>query len=207
LSKIFSADEFRVRFPQYERQHAWFSMLLDCLALVDASVAEAVSAFAGQPACKLGCDICCYQYIPVTPLELAGLKLYIEKEIPPALLRILAEKNVNAETSPNSQAACRFLFRKSCAVYPVRPIACRRYVVFNKCCVLGENPVDTRPADVLKPSRTLLNQALGLTLPYYAALGESTPEPGQAFAFCAKRTIALASFSHKILERFAGSSR
>lgn len=72
-------------------------------------------------------------------------------------------------------------------MYPVRPIACRRFLVFNKVCCLGETPTNTRPADVLQPSRVVLLDCLRLTLPYYEILGMA-PEGPAGLEFFAGHT-------------------
>jgi Fe-S-cluster containining protein len=191
----------RRRFPRLERRHPWLPLLLDCLALVDAGVAAAISLAGKLPACGSGCGACCHQPIPVTPLEAAGLQLCARDLAPPAILKQLIGQPERSDAKGNQ--ACRFLLRGSCAVYPLRPVACRRYIVFGARCAEGEDPVRARPQDVLWPSREELRQALALTLPYYAALGAEVPDAEQAFAFCAKKTVDLASISRSLLDNAA----
>ena len=65
------------------------------------------------------------------------------------------------------QAPCPFLVDGACAVYPMRPLACREYIVFNQPCRLGERPEQTRPLDVLPLARTAQLQAFTVLLPFY----------------------------------------
>jgi len=101
---------------------------------------------------------------------------------------------------PGGGGSCRFMLGDSCAVYPVRPVACRRYLVLGQACAPGEDPTVTRPEQVLRPSRETMNAAYAATLPYYTALGEQTPCPGEAFAFMAARTVALEALCQDILK-------
>ena len=78
-----------------------------------------------------------------------------------------------AQTPP----PCIFLRGGRCSIYPVRPFACRRYLVFNRVCFIGEDPTVTRPQDMLNPPQKILFDALCLTRPVYESLGLPIPEP------------------------------
>lgn len=190
-------DQYRLSMPRAERRHPWLRHALDLYALVDASVADALAASGREAACRAGCSACCRQSIPVTFLEVAVLQWFIREEMPPGRLQVLRDRPENA--GDGERSACRFLLGGSCAVYQARPVACRRYIIFGVPCAAGEDPTLTRPGDVLAPSRDALNAAYALTLPYYAALGESIPEENGAFAFMAPRTTLLSSVSGAIL--------
>ncbi len=71
---------------------------------------------------------------------------------------------------------CPFLRDGCCTVYPVRPFACRRFLVFRVRCAYGEDPTLTRPHDVFRPSPQKLFETLCLTLPVYQRLGIRTPD-------------------------------
>ncbi|MDR3073457.1 MAG: YkgJ family cysteine cluster protein [Deltaproteobacteria bacterium] len=193
---------FRVDLPRAERRHPWLRHLFDLYALVDASVAEALddAGREGRRAgCAKGCHNCCRQMlIPVTPLEAAGLRWYVREEMARETLAALRERSGTRGTDGGPD--CRFLLAGVCAAYSVRPVACRRYMVLGSPCAPGEDAVATRPAEVLRPSREKMNAAYAATLPYYAALGEETPEPEGAFAFMAARTVLLATLAPDILQ-------
>lgn len=200
-----NAQRYRLDMPRAERRHPWLRHAFDCYAVVDASVAEALAASGRKSACAPGCHNCCSQAIPVTPLEVAALRWFIREAMPGDRLSALREKagkscpdNDNGK-APHDDAPCRFLLGGSCAVYAVRPVACRRYIIFGEACAPGEDATRTRLRDVLRPSREALHIAYALTLPYYAALGESVPEAEAAFAFMTPRTIKLADVSGMLL--------
>ncbi len=148
-------------------------------------------------ACRKGCHGCCHQPVPVTPPEILGLRLYARELMPPAVRSALASRAAAAD----SGFSCRFLLAGACGAYPVRPIACRRYIVLGRPCAEGEDASVTRPGDMLRPSRPALNQALALTLPLYAAENPPGPMPGPeaAFAFCSARGVLLSDVSGRIL--------
>jgi Fe-S-cluster containining protein len=43
---------------------------------------------------------------------------------------------------------CPFLLDGKCSVYPLRPLACRIFYVFQIPCGIGEDPIISRPIDV-----------------------------------------------------------
>lgn len=183
--------------PRAERRHPWLRYAFDLYAVIDASVTEAVAASGREPGCAAGCHGCCHQPIPVTPLEVAALRWYAREAMPPE--QAAALRSGKDRTGPSGNASCRFLLGGSCAAYPVRPVACRRYMVLGAPCARTEDATVTRPGDVLAASRGMLNMAYALTLPYYEALGEPVPEAEGAFAFMASRTVDLASVSAGVL--------
>lgn len=154
----------RFHAPQQERRHPWLALLLDAYAVIDASVAVAVAKAPAQLACKAGCAECCFQPIPVLPLEVLGLACFLrETDAGQEARRALAYK-------PGG-AACPFLRAGNCLVYALRPMACRRYLVCGAPCAPGEDPVTVRPQDVLLPGRTVFASALAITAPYYKEQG------------------------------------
>jgi len=191
-------------------RHPWLSYLFDCYALVDASVAQALAEAMKDSArrekhtgCAKGCDTCCRQAIPVTPLEAAGLRWYVrEKMTEQTRAALMAQLGTTGSGGPGSPSPrCPFLLDGSCAAYPMRPVACRRYMVLGAPCAPGEDPTVTRPEQMLQPSRKAMNAAYAATLPYYTALGEQTPHPDESFAFMTARTVALQALGPDILKR------
>lgn len=164
------------------------------------SVADALAQAEKQgrrAACGRGCCDCCRHDVPATPLELAGLRWHVREEMRGETAAALRERVRNKISEP--RPACAFLLGGSCAVYAVRPVACRRYMVLGDPCAEGEDVLAFRPHAALAPSRDMLNAAYAETLPYYAALGENIPDAANAFAFMAERTVILAEAAPGIL--------
>lgn len=179
------AQRFRYNNRRFERMPG-MSLLLDAYALVDCGVAESIALQKEPPACGPGCCYCCIQPIPATPLEILALRLFAELELPPSRRDALkAAFALFHRERTTLGGACPFLLEGCCGAYPVRPIACRRYVVFGQPCKAGEDATQTRPADVLHPRQDVMQAALRLTLPWYReryTLPEHiTAEEAQAF--------------------------
>ncbi len=115
---------------------------------------------AGKPiSCKAGCGACCRQMVPLNVFEAEALTDWLQSQ--PAerqaelagrfhralcalrdagvIDRILESESV-AEDEPMTQlaidyfhagVACPFLENESCSIYPVRPLACREYLVMS----------------------------------------------------------------------------
>ena len=62
---------------------------------------------------------------------------------------------------------CLLLVDNACAVYPLRPMACRQFNVFDTVCTEGEDAYYTRRQDVLTPIRDYADQAFDVLLPFY----------------------------------------
>lgn len=158
----------RKALPELEKKHPWFSHLLNAYIFLDASLRRELTPLDRQPACAAGCAACCNQPIPLSLAESMGIQLFL-REVDPIFSA--AEK---PEESPPWR--CPFLVSGICAVYPVRPFACRRFLVFSHPCTAGEDPLATRPEDVHKPSAASLLRAQQLTLPVYKGLGYGVEE-------------------------------
>lgn len=166
-SQVKNAQRFRYQNRRLERM-AGMGLLLDAFALVDCGVAESIALRGEQPACGPGCCHCCTQPIPLTPLEILALRLFVELELAPSKRDDLkAAFALFRGDRAALESTCPFLLEGRCGVYPVRPIACRRYIVYGAPCGKGEDPTFTRPADVLHPRQDAMQAALRLTLPWY----------------------------------------
>ncbi|WP_374288095.1 YkgJ family cysteine cluster protein [Desulfovibrio desulfuricans] len=151
-----------------ERMLPGMDLLLDAYALVDCGMARAIDHRGQKPACGAGCDHCCTQPIPLTPLEIVGLRLFVQQEALPHEYAALSAACARFHGQKAALGAtCPFLRDRCCAVYPVRPMACRRYIVYGQPCAQGEDPTQTRPHDVLRPGQDFLQAALRHTLPWY----------------------------------------
>ncbi|MDR2892185.1 MAG: YkgJ family cysteine cluster protein [Deltaproteobacteria bacterium] len=183
-------NAFRLRLPRDERKHSWLPLLLDCYALIDFSVAQAIEQAEKSEkklACHKGCAACCSQVIPLSTLECLGIKFYVQNILDPQHQAALHEK-LNGPL-----ATCLFNFAGCCAVYPLRPIACRRYLVCSRPCAKGEVPAVTRPADSLEPSREYLQQAIELTLPFYKEQNIPFKDNERGFEFYKRQNVQLSS--------------
>jgi Fe-S-cluster containining protein len=157
----------RLHFPD-EGRLGWLGPLLGAYHRIDQGVHEAVrreEVKGRRLACAKGCSACCRSHltIPVYPLELMGLYWYCAErlEVP---LRGRLKAQLDAFVGGG---ACPFLVDGSCAVHPMRPIACRQFNVFDRVCDEGEDAFHTRRGDVLTPLRRYADDAYELMLPFY----------------------------------------
>ncbi len=158
----------RVSFPDDEQVFPWLSMLLDAYRITDEGVAEGVRREEAQGrrlACHKGCAACCrtHSTIPVYPLELVGVSWYATEKIG-GVARVQLKRQLR---DYEEDRPCPFLIDGACSVYPVRPMACRQFNVFDQVCAGGEDPYYTRREDVLTPIREYADQAFYTMLPFY----------------------------------------
>ena len=144
----------------------WLTALIEAGSIIDHGVDRAVALSGRVPACRAGCHACCSQPIPVSTIETQGLRWFALSHLSGDLARKVGEA-----LTMQRQAPCPFLVDGACAVYPMRPLACREYIVFNQPCRLGERPEQTRPLDVLPLARTAQLQAFTVLLPFYGVRG------------------------------------
>lgn len=125
----------------------------------------------GQPlACRKGCSSCCktHKDIPIYPIEIVGIYWYVIEKISEPLRSKIKTALINHK----NDSFCPFLIDGICSIYPMRPLACRQFNVFNRACLEGEDPYYTRPQDVLKPG-AYLGKALFETIPFYGIQSDS----------------------------------
>ena len=165
--------------------------MLDAFAVVDASIAQALAAAApARAACRAGCVACCRQaVIPITPLERETLRFWVKEKLTPSLKGRVNKALVHSSTV--AVPDCPFLIAGACAVYPVRPIACRRFMVLGSSCGPEEDCLQTRPHDVLQPSREALYTALARTAPFYERVGLLAQGQSPDFAFFTRICLNL----------------
>ena len=144
------------------RHLPWLTSLLEACSILDRGVARAVAASGRVPSCRAGCHSCCSQPIPISTIEALGLRWF-------AVSHLYGETAlaVGRALMAGRQESCPFLVKGACAVYPLRPLACREYVVLGAACLAGEQPDVTRPHDVLPLPRTAQLQAFSVLLPFY----------------------------------------
>ncbi|MBA4374175.1 MAG: YkgJ family cysteine cluster protein [Thermodesulfovibrio sp.] len=181
-----SVDSFRYRSPEDEGRHQWLSLLLDAYEVIDRGIFLALQRekrkTGRRPVCKAGCGGCCgtHSDIPLYPMEMTGLYWYVLEKMEAPLRTALMQK-IEARSAPipapdsspvSGLAPCPFLSDSQCTVYPVRPIACRQFMVFNRPCGDGEDPFHTRRGDVLTPLEEFAEQAFYIMLPFYGINSE-----------------------------------
>jgi hypothetical protein len=147
----------------------WLTALIEAGSIIDRGVDRAVAASGRVPACRSGCHACCSQPIPVSTIEAQGVRWFALSHLVGDLARRVGEALMMQRQDP-----CPFLADGVCAVYPLRPLACREYIVFNQPCRLGERPDQTRPHDVLPLARTAQLQAFTVLLPFYGVRDDTT---------------------------------
>jgi len=159
----------RLRFPEAEEMYPWLSLLLDGLAVFDKGTAISIQRAKrkrNRPvACSEGCCNCCRANtdIPVYPLELAGIYWYAIEMLQGSLRETLKAQLMGHE----GKHPCPFLINNGCSIYPLRPGACRLFVVFGRPCGPGEDAYHTRREDVLMPLEEFNDQAIFTMLPFY----------------------------------------
>ncbi len=172
------------QFPALCKEPPWFGLLLRAYIFLDADLEKELSLLPQKPVCAPGCTACCSQPIPLSLAEGMGIKRYLAllPSLVPLQARPEGEGATNPHTGPANNCAhdspwrCPFLQNGGCTVYPVRPFACRRFLVFTQPCAPGEDVIAQRAQDVHMPSSKSLLHAQQLTLPIYQTLGHAVPQ-------------------------------
>lgn len=92
------------------------------------TVAEQARATGPQPACQAGCAHCCHLRVEATEPEVLRIAQHLHT-LPDAdqtttLLRL--QQHVAAASAGATRQPCSFLVNDRCAIYSVRPAACRK---------------------------------------------------------------------------------
>jgi Fe-S-cluster containining protein len=123
--------------------------------MVDRAVGQAEAA-GRTVSCKAGCGACCRQAVPIAPSEARDVAAHVaampedrQRHVRArfaAAVQALADAGVDHGPAAFSEAtmddrlafgmayfkagvACPFLENESCSIHPVRPLACREYLV------------------------------------------------------------------------------
>jgi len=161
-----------MRYPEDEARLEWLGRLLDAYDVIDAGVETVLSKVAGLgliPACAKGCAACCAQPIPATPLEILGLCWYAAVKSADQERQVIKRQLMAA--GKKSGIVCPFLINDVCSVHPLRPAACRNFIVFGRACAPGEDVCAVRPLDVMRPSSRAMREAFRIMLPHYGITG------------------------------------
>lgn len=83
--------------------------------------------------CKRGCNFCCHINVTISPEEAKIIIAHCKKNNIPISQDYLNEQlKIPLDEYPLSitHSACVFIKNGECSIYPVRPIACRKYFAF-----------------------------------------------------------------------------
>ncbi|MDC0336113.1 YkgJ family cysteine cluster protein [Pseudodesulfovibrio sp.] len=156
-----------IRFIEDEKELPWLAMLMDAYAIIDRGVSRTQlldeSEHGFRAACSKGCSACCHQVIPVTSLELAGIAWFIHHKIDPLDRHAV----IGSIDKYSGSIPCPMLLDDCCAVYPVRPMACRQFIVYEQACSMGESVIVTRPDHLMEMDKAISRQADRSMLPFY----------------------------------------
>jgi Fe-S-cluster containining protein len=163
----------KLSFDDDIRIHPWLIYLVEAYFIIDKGVSVAIGAELKKKrilACKNKCSNCCktHKDIPVYPLELVGISWYVVEKISGEKRGLLKKQLMDYE----KDKPCPFLIDDSCIIHPMRPIACRQFIVFNKPCGVNEDPYYTRKQDVLIPYKRYTDEAFFIMLPFYGVRDE-----------------------------------
>lgn len=125
----------RLEYPDAETRLHWLSALLDTYHVIDTGtfieLEDEELKRKAKVAYREGCSSCCLQpIVPITQPELWGI-LWFAKEKLESSVRQAVDKHV---MDHSKTVQCPFLVDEDCAIYPVRPIACRLLFVFGTPC-------------------------------------------------------------------------
>lgn len=102
----------------------------------DLEVGKAMAIANPPPACRKGCNYCCYYRVVARPYEVLAIVDHVRHSFAPTLRgQVVARAEANAakirpmtarqQIATNIQ--CAFLVDGTCSIYPVRPLACRNF--------------------------------------------------------------------------------
>lgn len=187
----------------------WLPTLGKIYALVDQAVAVSRVQAAALPgpgtACAQGCAHCCRQAIPASTPEIAGAMWFLAQRAPGAVRKhmretLLAGRNDDSE----SDTVCPFLLGSTCAVYPMRFMACRQFMIFGQPCAAGENVWETRSRDLLIPSLPHKLQAFALLASLYGVVIKEPLDPAFLRTFIMDVSAPVQSWNLNLPELFFG---
>ena len=184
------ARQKRAALPLPTHTPAWFHLLLDAYAMLDASIEQQLAQEPRTPACHKGCTACCTNLIPALPAEILGIRFYLNN-----ILTAEQRKSLRNAFEHSPVNTCPFLHKGGCTIYAVRPMVCRRYLVFSQACAPTEQPERTRPYDIFQASPGQYLAALAHTFPIYQSLGLATPENSPTLPFFLQQTVLLTSLA------------
>lgn len=138
----------RVKYDS-EEKYKWLVDLLDSYHLIDIGVKIELESqeklTKRKVVCQKGCSACCSNpNVLINEIELRGLTWYMSEIVEEEVYNRLSLQLINHEQT----TACCFLLDGACSIYPVRPIACRIFYVYDTPCENLEDVAITRPKDI-----------------------------------------------------------
>ena len=142
----------RKQYP-HEKKYSWLTILLDAYAISDQFMSDDIRTEEKRRgikvACHKGCSECCSRPdIPMNEIEFRGISWYVTEIAKPTLQNRLKPRLVQHFKT----TICPFLLDEICSIYPVRPLACRDFVVYGEACDKDEDPYLTRREDIHLPN-------------------------------------------------------
>lgn len=166
----------RLKYPEDENKYDWLGMLLDAYFIADIGLEDELKEIKERVACEQGCKNCCISHeIPILEIELVGISWFASEKLTGDLREKLKKQLLNHEKLKE----CPFLIADNCSIYPMRPLACRQYIVLNKKCGLHEKINETRPKDIWLQSSALSFEIAKKILHFYGI--SETKEQEKAF--------------------------
>lgn len=164
----------RFKYKEDEKKYPWLPILLNAYHVIDSEYDEYIEEDQKRRgsiiACKKGCCNCCKnQSVPITPLELQGISWFVIEKMNGSLRTKIKKQLATFQHSH----PCPFLSDAICSIYPVRPIACRSFFVYNKPCMPDEDLLTTRPSDILVASKEIAKHSALTMLPFYGISDEN----------------------------------
>ena len=162
----------RPSYPEDEARFPWLAPLLDSYHIIDAGTMQELQSEersrGRKVACRRGCASCCLlPVVPLNPLEVQGICWYASEKLRGAARSAVIEQLRRHRQTPR----CPFLVDSECAVYAVRPHACRILHVFGRPCGPEEDVELTRPADIWTHSAEVARLAATVLLPHFGVSG------------------------------------
>ena len=128
----------RKRYPA-EKEYDWLTPLLDTYDRTDKAVKRNLKPHRKNVACGKGCSECCKNAdVRINEKEIAGISWYLHEVMRDNKDQVMRQ----LENFEAGQEECPLLAGNICAVYPVRPLACRTHYVLGRKCQPGEDNID-----------------------------------------------------------------
>ena len=151
-----------------EKQFPWLTILLDTYLINDTGIelelANEEQKRGTIAPCRQGCGNCCLRpKIPINELEIMGISWFVSNKLDETKKAIVKDQVFKQ----NESAKCPFLVEMRCAIYPVRPLACRMFYIFGQPCGENEDVSETRVTAIWTNSRMLGLEVANVLLSFW----------------------------------------